>query len=53
MIGLAVLSYCMYEILKMYCGDFFSIQIHWEVTNNFEFHDEPKKLRLLTTSQLI
>ena len=32
---------------------FFSIQIHWEVMSNFEFRDEPRKLRLLITSQWI
>ena len=33
--------------------DFFSIQIHWEVITNFEFCDEPRKLRLLISSQWI
>ena len=33
--------------------DFFSIQIYWEVMNNFESCDKPKKLRLLITSQWI
>ena len=32
---------------------FFSIQIHWEVMSNFEFCDEPRKLRLLITSKWI
>ena len=53
MIGLAVLSYCMYEILKMYCGIFFLFKSIGKLRTIFEFHDEPKKLRLLTTSQLI
>ena len=52
MIVLAVLSYSMDEIMKMYGGGF-SFQIHWEVTSNFEFWDEPRKLRLLITSQWI
>ena len=52
MIGLAVLSYSMDEIMKMY-GGIFSIEIHWEVLNNFAFRDEPEKLRLLITSQWI
>ena len=52
MIGLAVLSYSMDEIMKMYGGTF-SIEIHWEVMNNFALRDEPEKLRLLITSQLM
>ena len=52
MIGLAVLSYSMDEIMKMY-GGIFSIKIHWEVMNNFALRDEPEKLRLLITSQWI
>ena len=32
---------------------FSSIQNHWEVLSNFEFRDEPRKLRLLITSQWI
>ena len=36
MIGLAVLSYSMDEIMKMY-GGVFSIQIHWEVMSNLSF----------------
>ena len=51
-IGLAVLSYSMDEILKMY-GGIFSIEIHWEVMNNFALRDETEKLRLLITSQWI
>ena len=52
MIGLAVLSYSVDEIMKMYGhGGVFSTQIHWEVMSNFEFCDEPRKLRLLITSQ--
>ena len=43
MIGLAVLSYSLDEIMKMY-GGVFSIQIHWEVMSNFEFRDEPRNL---------
>ena len=46
MIGLAVLSYSMDEIMKITVG-FFSIRIHWKVINNFEFRDELRKVRLL------
>ena len=51
MTGLAVLSYSMDEIMKMYAVGFFSIQIHREVMNKLEFRDELKKLRLLIISQ--
>ena len=37
MIGLAVFSYSMDEIMKTYGGTFFSIQIHWEVVSNLIF----------------
>ena len=30
----------------------FSIQIYWEVMNNFEFRDKPRKLRLLTSQRI-
>ena len=49
---LAVLSSSMDEIMKMY-GGIFSIQIHWEVMNNFEFRDEPKKLGLKRLYQIL
>ena len=52
MTALAVLSYSVDEIMKMY-GGIFSVQIHWEVMNNFEFRDQLKKLRLLITSKRI
>ena len=38
MTGLAVLSYSMDEIMKMYGGPgFFSIQIHWEAKSKLSF----------------
>ena len=52
--GLAVLSYSIDEIRKMYGGIFlYSNLLGFEVMSNFEFRDEPRKLRLLITSQWI
>ena len=52
MIGLAVLSYSMDEIRKMY-GGVFSIQIHWKVMSNLNFLGSTRKSKLLITSQWI
>ena len=52
MIGLAVLSYSMDKIMKMY-GGIFSIQIHWEVMSNhrLSFFGSSRNSKLFVTSQ--
>ena len=52
--GLAVLFYSIDEIRKMYGGIFlYSNLLGFKVMSNFEFCDEPRKLRLLITSKWI